>query len=319
MNVKVTPLPPGEDPDSFSKKKSNEEFKEYIKKNETDFIRFKTELLMKESESDPILKANLVKEIVRSIAVIPEAIPRTIYIQECSNLMNLSEQVLYNEVNRLLRDKAFQDRNRYPSYADLPAPSQKRVESTKPPEGSYSSEREVVRLLLKYGSDEYDRIEHKEEGTEEVVSIAQFIIGQIKSDDLDFSDALLKKIFDDYTFHIKEGIFPGDKFFVMHQDPEISMISADMLSESYIISKIWSLKKAYVATEKDVLREMVPDTVLKFKSDKIQMMIREVNKEMLEAQKNGDSKKVDETIQRYTVLKTMLKEIGKNLGDRIIL
>lgn len=319
MSVKVTPLPPGEDPDSFSKKKSNEEFQAYIATNETDFIRFKTELLMKDAQTDPIRKATLVKDIVRSIAVIPEIIPRTIYIQECSNLMNLSEQVLYNEVNKLLRDKAFQDRNRYPSHADLPAASQKRVETIRPPEGYYSSEREIIRLLLKYGSEEFERIFHKEEGSEEVVSISQYIIGEITSDELEFSDPLLKKIFADYTFHIKEGIFPGDRFFVNHPDPEISSLSADMLADTHELSKIWGIRKAYVATEKDKLVEMVPDTVLKFKSDKIQVMINAVKKEMEEAQRNGDIKKIDSAIQQYSLLKTMQREIGKNLGDRIIL
>ncbi|MCD4770739.1 MAG: DNA primase, partial [Bacteroidales bacterium] len=167
MNVKVTPLPVGEDPDSYSRKKSNEEFNDYLKRNETDFIRFKTELLLRESKSDPIQKANLVKDIVRSIAVIPETITRTIYIQECSNLMNLPEQVLYNEVNKLRRDKAFRDRNRYPGPADLPQQTQKRVEAVRPKDGTPFSEREVIRLLLKYGSEEFEKIENREEGTEE--------------------------------------------------------------------------------------------------------------------------------------------------------
>ena len=114
MNVKVTALPEGEDPDSFSRKKSNTEFIDFISDNETDFIRFKTKLLIKDAASDPVKRAGLIREIVRSIAVIPETITRTVYIQECSNLLNVGEQVLYGEVNKLMRDRAFMDRNRYP-------------------------------------------------------------------------------------------------------------------------------------------------------------------------------------------------------------
>ncbi len=319
MNVKVTPLPVGEDPDSYSRKKSNEEFSDYLKRNETDFIRFKTELLMRESKSDPIQKVNLVKDIVRSIAVIPETITRTIYIQECSNLMDLSEQVLYNEVNKLRRDKVFRDRNRYPGPADLPQQKQKQIETVKPKDGSPFSEREVIRLLLKYGSEEFEKIENREEGTEETVSVAQFIVSEITSDDLEFCDEILKKIFDDYAFHIKEGIFPGDKYFVMHQDPEISSVSADMLSESYELSKIWSSKKSHVETEDMVLMELVPETVLKFKSDKIQIMIREVKEEIAKAQKEKDDDLLNESLKKYSLLNTMLGEISKNLGNRIIL
>lgn len=319
MNVKVTPLPLGEDPDSFSKKKSIDEFIGYIEKHETDFIRFKTELLLKEAISDPIKKATLVKDIVRSIAVIPETITRTVYIQACSNQMEISEQVLYNEVNKLRRDKAFQDRNRYPSRADIPQPIQKAVETVRSGDGSAYSEREVIRLLIKYGSEEFDTIVHKEEGTEEVISIAQFIVGEIEGDDLEFNSSLLKKIFDDYAFHIKEGIFPGEQFFVRHQDPDISRISADMLSESYVLSSIWSSKKSYVETEEMLLKELVPESVLKFKSDKIQAMIREVKEKIVKAQKEENSDQLTILMKDYSLLNTMLKEIGKNLGGRIIL
>ena len=319
MNVKVTPLPIGEDPDSFSKKKSIDEFTAYIEKHETDFIRFKTELLLKEAISDPIKKANLVKDIVRSIAVIPETITRTVYIQACSNQMEISEQVLYNEVNKIRRDQAFQNRNRYPSQADLPAPVKKPAESVVSGDGTAFSEREVIRLLLKYGSNEFDILKNEEEKTEEGISVAQFIVGEIAGDELEFKNPLFRKIFEDYAFHIKEGIFPGEQFFVRHQDPEISMISADMLSESYELSKIWTSRKAYVETEEMLLKELVSESVLKFKSDKIQAMIRKVKEQISRAQKEENSELLTTLMKDYSLLNTMLKEIGKNLGGRIIL
>ena len=319
MNVKVIALPEGEDPDSFSKKNSNEDFLSFIRDNETDFIRFKTALLLKDAKRDPIQKANLVKDIVRSIAVIPESIPRTIYIQECSNMMGLSEQLLYNEVNKLQRNKAFQDRNRYPSLSDLPKPIRQKAQPVKLRDGSLYSEREVIRLLLKYGSNEFERIVNRDEGTEEVLSIAQFIVREITSDELDFTDPVYKIIFDDYAFHVKEGIFPGEKFFVMHQDPEISSLSADLLADSHVLSEIWSSKKSYVETEDMVLHEMVPECVLKFKSDKIQVMIGEVKGEIAAAQKSGESEKMDELMKRYQLLAAMLNSISKRLGNRIVL
>jgi len=319
MNVKVTALPQDEDPDSFSKKNSNSAFREYIDNNEDDFIKFKTRLLVKESDNDPVKRAGLIKEIVRSIAVIPETITRTVYIQECSTMLNVAEQVLYSEVNKLMRDKAFKDRNRYPGPADLPEVSRKKAEAARPPEGSSYSEREIVRILLKYGSDEYEKIVHEEEGTEETVSIAQYIVSEILNDDLEFSDPVLKKIFGDYSFHVNEGIFPGDKFFVMHQDPDISRLSADMLSDGYVLSTIWTQRKAYVGTEDMVLKELVPETVLKFKSDKIKAMIRELNKELSEAQNTKNTESTNSILMQYQTLSGMLKEISKALGDRIVL
>ena len=319
MNVKVTALPDGEDPDSFSRKKSNSEFMEFIAENETDFIRFKTKLLIKEAKNDPVKRAGLIREIVRSIAVIPETITRTVYIQECSSLLSVSEQVLYSEVNKLMRSRAFTDRNRYPGPADLPEVSRKKAQPARPPEGAVFSEREVIRLLLKYGSEEYRKIAHKEDGTEEVVSVAQYIVTEILNDELEFSDPVLKKIFDDYSFHINEGIFPGDKFFVMHQDPDISRISADLLSETHVLSTIWQARKAYVGTEDMVLKELVPETVLKFKSDKIQVMIKDLKKELNAAQESKNNEAANELLKQYQVLTQMLKEISKSLGNRIVL
>jgi len=319
MNVKVTALPEGEDPDSFSRKESNTGFREFIAKNETDFIRFKTKLLVKDAASDPFKRAGLIREVVRSIAVIPETITRTVYIQECSNLLNVAEQVLYAEVNKLMRDRAFIDRNRYPGPADLPEVSRKKAQAAKPPEGSAYSEREVVRLLLKYGSEEYEKVKHKEDGTEEIISVGQYIVNEITGDDLVFTDPVLKKIFDDYSFHINEGIFPGDKFFVMHQDPDISRISADLLSESHVLSKIWSVRKAYVETEDMILQELVPECVLKFKSDKIQVMIKDLKKKLSDAQESKNTQSTNDLLKQYQVLSAMLKEISRALGDRIVL
>ena len=319
MNVKVTALPEGEDPDSFSRKKSNTEFREYIAQNETDFIRFKTKLLVKEAADDPVKRAGLIKEVVRSIAVIPETITRTVYIQECSTLLNVAEQVLYAEVNRLMRDRAFMDRNRYPGPADLPEVSRKKAQAAKPPEGSEYSEREVVRLLLKYGSDEYAKVKHEEDGTEEVISVAQYIVKEIRDDELQFSDQVLGRIFEDYSFHINEGIFPGDKFFVMHQDPDISRISADLLSESHVLSKIWTVRRAWVETEDMLLGELVPECVLKFKSDKIQVMIKDLKKQLTEAQESKNTDEANDLLKQYQVLYSMLREISKSLGDRIVL
>jgi len=106
MNVKVLLLPQGEDPDSFARKHSATELLKYISENETDFIQFKTKLLLKTTENDPVARATLIKDVIRSVAVIPESITRAVYIRECSRLLNVEEAVLYNEVRRILRTRA---------------------------------------------------------------------------------------------------------------------------------------------------------------------------------------------------------------------
>jgi len=320
MNVKVVLLPDGEDPDSFSRKGSYEEFRNFIRDNETDFIRFKTRLLLADAKNDPVKKAGLLKEIVSSIAVIPEPITRTVYIKECGTLLDVQEAVLYNEVNRLRRQKSFQDRNRYPAPEDLPAPVQApRQQHVITAPGLYPAEREIARLLLKYGSETFSRKINREDGSETITTVADYIVNEITEDSLSFDNPVFAGIFSDYKFHVRQGLFPGDQHFVKHTDPAISQISADLLADSYEVSPIWRKKQAYVETETDKLKEVVEDTVLKFKAEKIKSVCKDIQDQIAHASKEGDLKKVADLQKRYTTLNKALIVIGKKMRNRITL
>lgn len=319
MNVKIVLLPDGEDPDSYSRKVTNEEFRNYIKSQETDFIRFKTKLLLAEAKNDPVKRVALLRDIVNSIAVIPETITRTIYIKECSTMLEVPEAVIYNEVNKLRRQKTFQDRNKYPAPEDLPVPVAQPPKPVMPPEGSYHSEREIIRLLLKYGSEVFDRKTSPEDGSEIITTVADYIVNEITADNLEFDNKIFSEIFNDYRFHVNQGIFPGDQHFVMNPDPDISSISADLLADTYEISKIWTEKQAYFQTEVDLLKKIVEDTVLKFKGDKIKAIQKMILQQINEASKNGDIQKTLSLQKRYDYLQKTLSIISKKLGDRIVL
>jgi DNA primase len=320
MNVKIVLLPPGEDPDSYSKKVSNEEFARYLRLNETDFIRFKTQLLLSDAQNDPVKRADLIRDIVKSIAVIPEAITRTVYIKECSTLMEVSEAVIYNEVNKLRQQKSFQDRNKYPGPEDLPVPRIPSVRQTAPPDsGSFYSEKEIIRLLLKYGSEILERKTDPENGKEKVTTISDYIVYEIVSDELKFENNAFAKIFNDYAFHVEQGIFPGDKYFVRHQDPEISSVSADLLADSHELSDIWKTKQTYIETEVMLLRDIVPDTVLKFKGDKLKLERKKLLRQIEEASKANDTGKIESLQKKYSAISNALGRISKNLGDRIVI
>ncbi len=319
MNVRIVLLPDGEDPDSYSKKVSNEEFAKYIGEHETDFIRFKTRLLLAEADNDPVMKANLIKDIVKSIAVIPEAIIRTVYIKECSNVLEVSEPVLYHEVNKIRQQKSFQERNKYPAPEDLPVPPPQKIAAIKPSITSYYSEKEIIRLLLKYGSMEIERKRNIENGEEEIITVIDYIVKEITADELSFDDAVLGKIFSDFRFYSEQGLFPGDKHFVKHEDPDISGISAELLADSHELSRIWKSKQTFVETEEMKLREIVPDAVLKFKSDKIMEYRKEIMALLEDAVKTGDQEKIMSLQKRYNNLSMTLGLISKQLGDRILL
>jgi DNA primase len=320
MNVRIVLLPDGEDPDSYSKKLTVNEFTSYLREKETDFIRFKTELLLGETGNDPIKKANLITEIVRSISVIPEPIARTVYIKECSSYMQIGEEVLYNEVNKLRRQRSFQDRDKYPAPEDLPVPPPRvNLKSSGQAPATYNSEREVIRLLLKYGSAAFERRIRDEDGMEELKTVSDYIVNEIISDELTFDDPVLGKIFGEFVFSTSQGTFISDKQFVKHEDPAISNISADLLSEPHTLSRIFANKQTYVETEDMKLKDIVPDTVLKFKSDKIKVRLKEIMIQLEEAVNNGNTEMIMTIQKKYQNLKTALKMISEKLGKRIIL
>lgn len=319
MNVRVVLLPDNEDPDSYSKKVSNEEFAAFIRDNETDFIRFKTKLLLEEANNDPIRKAGLIRDIVKSIAVIPEAITRTVYIKECSVVLEVTEPVLYHEVNKLRQQKSFQDRNSYPAREDLPVPPVEKIVRVKPETTTYYSEKEIIRLLLKYGSSELERRLRTEDGKEEILTVSDFIVNEITTDDLVFDDRIFSIIFAEFRFYSEQGMFPGDKHFVKHEDPDISRVSADLLADSHPLSKIWKTKQTYVETEEMKIKELVPDAVLKFKGDKIIEIRKEVMALLEEADKEGDKEKILALQKRFNNLNQALMSISRELGNRILI
>ena len=329
MNVRIVVLPDGEDPDSYSKKVSDEEYRRYLKENETDFIRFKTRILLDEAQSDPVRRANLVREVVRSIAVIPDQITRTVYIKECSTQLGMPEEVVLDEVMKLRKQPSFQNRNAWPgqdtatgNLAELPssagtittAPSQRRKKSE---ETSFYSEKEVIRLLIRYGAEVLSRSLDKETGIETVTTVADYIISEINEDGLKFDNPLFAAMFEEINFSVSQGLIPGDRNFVHHANPAISAATVDMLTEKDTLSRIWGKHGAFVETEEVKFKEMVPDSVLKFKADKIKMMQKEIRKAMAEA--GDDDEKISALQEQYKVMTTLQKKISAGLGGRLIL
>ena len=234
-------------------------------------------------------------------------------------MLEVAEPILYNEVNKLRHQKNFQDRNKYPGPEDLPVMPQAIVKPIQREAVSYYSEKEVIRLLLKFGSVEFERILNKEDGKEEVLTVADYVVREITSDDLLFDDRVCSKIFAEFRFHVEHGLIAGDKQFVKHEDPEISALSADLLADSHELSKIWKEKQTYVETEEMVLKEMVGDSVLKFKSDKIMIIRKEIMTQLEEAVKANDTEKVLLLQKRYSNLSVVLGLISRKLGNRILL
>ncbi len=319
LNVKVLLLPDGEDPDSFSKKISSTELKEYIDKNEKDFITFKTKLLMGDAVNDPVKKAGLITDIVRTISVIPNGIARTVYVRECSRLLDIDEKVLIQELNKI-RSKHIESKFKQQRQQRS---AEKRKEQLDENARTFDiknenyNEKELLRLLLTYYNLELFRLKD-DEGNEKNVTVSQFIFKELEKDDLEFTHPVYKIIYAELKSSVTNGSEVSQKHFTHHPDELISTTSASLLTEAYDLSKIWRRKESYVETEDMKLKEVVPDTVLSFKSRIVHSMLEETLRWMKDAQ---ETKKIDEIMDlqhRIVMLNNLKRDISRSLGNRIV-
>lgn len=287
MNVRIVLLPPDEDPDSFVQHHPIEEVRAYIENNAKDFISFKTQLLLKDAANDPIKKAAVIKEIVKTISVIPDTIYRATYIKECSRLMDMPEQSLMNELNKLLRAK-IQKNNQEQVVQGVvledvkSEPQNLNVNAT--PVGFYQ-EQELVKLLLMYGDTEID-IDGVDENNNPMiykVSVASLIIDDLKNDDLLFKDATHKLIFDIFDRALDGESLPKSQYFVSHENSKISELAATLLSSPYKLDD-WNRKEIKVKTEEDVLSKLVVTSVLRFKDMVLDEKRNELTRQIMETQ-----------------------------------
>lgn len=314
LNVKVLLLPEGEDPDSFVQKNSNAELLNFIKENETDFIKFKTSLLAKDAENDPVKRATLITDVVRSIAVIPDNIIRSVYIRECSKILDIDENLLYSETYKIRRNKASEQAKKVSYYPDLQTQKKKNKQQvTFDIETEYLHEKDLISLLLNYGN---NSIYFSEDDQPVVVN---YVVNEIRNDELQFQHPVYKLIFEEICLFIDRDEKLNPQYFVTHTNVDISRICVDLMTSNYELSEIWKKKEVHLETEEMRLKEIVPAMVTAFKNKKVLSLISDAQDEIQKAQKENDMESIVLIQQRFMVLNDLKKRISKNLGDRIII
>lgn len=318
MNVKLVMFPEGEDPDSFVRSRRTAEVEEFLEKEATDFIQFKTNILLGEAKHDPVKRAAMIKEIVQSISMIPDAITRSVYVKECSVMMEMAEQTLMNELNKLLRKKFRQ------STPDLPEDTITETGETQPEQqlesdfrDSSFQEKDVIRLLLNYGDQNIELEQQDEEGQTVMVpwKVAHYIVFDLKNDEISFSNNSYQKIFDEYHEFIEREELPDDKYFTNHHSKTVASAAIDLLTSPYQLSENWeSIARIEVTTEADRLKAAVENSVLSFKAKKIEILIVENQHEIKDAEKEERYEELQELINRQKELKDISKEINRRLG-----
>lgn len=328
MNVRVVLFPEGEDPDSYAKAHTTEELKEYITDSAQDFIRFKTSVLIKDVGNDPIKKAELVKDIVASIAIIPDQIKRSVYTQECSTLLDIPEQALINEINTILRkgvDKQTKRASSNQQHDELPddlfLPEE--YQSGGGQEGQSNAgdlahwEKEIVRLLVSFGDQpiKIELLDDKEEKTFEEITSSAYIIDNINDDGITFENETYQKVFNFYNEVLESDKLPTHQDFTNHPDQAISQFAIDVYSIKYEISPNWVNHKIFTNTEEMQLTVGVIRSLVAFKLSKVRVL-RMAKQEEIKLEKSFD--KQFSMMEEEKALKDIELKLAAEVG-RIIL
>ena len=313
MNVKVLLLPDGDDPDSFSRKHTAQEFKEYIDSHQTDFIQFKTDLLLK-GVSDPIKKAEAINNIIRSIAVIPDPMVRTAYIKDCSQRLDVDERTLISQTNKYIAGEREEAEKRI-------AREQEREQEAPQPTADLSmtgltpKDKEVERLLVKniirHGNEVIFSGMETEDGQFIDLNVAQYIDYDLGSDGLTFSDDRYNRILQEAVAHSADPGFESERYFMQHPDPKISQLAASIGIESHQLSRNFALNEGETQ-----LRQRITHLILDFRMDIVSQQLKVLQRQLKEA--GSDMQRIKELMTAYQDAQTLRNELARRLGSDVI-
>jgi DNA primase len=322
MNVKVVLFPEGEDPDSYSKKASTSELEAYIHEHTQDFISFKADILLKNGETDPIKKAELIREIVHSVALIPDQITRTVYLQQIASQFDIQESIISNELMKL-RKNVLSKQLQTPELNQLQVPTQvEEVQTIEPTleNNAENSEHDLIRILIKFGTRviEVEQLDEQGEVTTAETSVTEFICHELDKDELAFEHPKFAKIHQLIVEGLAENQLLSSTYFRQLEDQTIVQFVSDIESQEYELSTKWlSQYNITTRSESDRLQEAVFHSIYNFKSSKIEAHIRSIQVRLKEAESMSDEELLDALSEQMTYEKIKIA-FAEKLG-RIIL
>lgn len=327
MNVRVLLFPDGDDPDSYSKKVTNEEFKDFISKNSKDFISFKTNLLYQDAQNDPIKRAELIKDIVESIAVIPDAINRTVYIKECSKIMEISEQILLIEINKIIRKKTGKQQqkelnNDFQTEPTDFIPPEYQTEEPAEQKILDSEEKELLRMMIQYANvlvdveaEDTDNVEHSFQ-----LTVCEYILFELWRDNIQFINPMHQLILDEFQHELEQGQIPTLQAFINHSNPVIAQFALNIVNPEMKItdtlSENWE-KKFGVITPKEVhhlKHKGIEHQLFSLKEKRLAEIITSTKEEL----KTADPFENEDVFKLLISLENQKKRVNKLLGRTVI-
>ena len=324
ININVVLLPDGEDPDSYAQSHSTEEFEEYLKKKSVDFIQFKTNLLMDEVGDDPVRRAGLIGDIVKSIAVIPNDILRSEYIKRCSDMLKVSEQLLVSETAKIRirrveeRQKNLQNSAGSNQEQTTLQPEENNIQQSIVDESNnnplYNKERAIIQYILRNGGKMLTVPEDKTTGapsfSESVISHLHF---SFQGDGIEFTHPLYKKIFAEAAEHCNEPHFSPEEHFQTHPDAEISTLAAELCGDRYMLSKMFSENNTELRNESAILFEQTTRLAIAYKQSIVDELLKQTMAQLKDPVVAANSTQAMEVMQNFKYLKETQQALNNQL------
>ncbi len=306
MKVKVLLLPDGDDPDSFARKHTATEFKEYIEEHHTDFIQFKTDLLLK-GVKDPIKRAEAINSIVRSVSVIPDPVERSIYITDCARRLGVDERTLISQTNKFIagdKEEQQKEAEREARQQDTTPIIQETIGLHTPQEQATEVERLLIQQVIRYG-DVVVIDEDTQEGHLQL-NVAQYVAYDFGNDGLSFGNDLFNRILQEAVSHSTENGFTAESYFTQHPDVEVSQLAHRLAVDNYQLGRNFQKEP----TAKD-LRQLVEHLMLDFRYNIVTNRQKEIVNEM---KTEKDMGRMKELMEEYKSVSELCQQIGKMLG-----
>lgn len=330
MNLKVLLLPDGDDPDSFARKHSADEFRKYIEEHQTDFIEFKTDLLLR-GERDPLKRSEAINSVVRSISFVTNPILRDTYLHDCSVRMGINEATLINTLNNFIRS----NREATASSSDNSQTTQPTTQNSKlniqnspsPLQQASKVEQMLVELIVRNGDTViYNNVE-TEDGTAVNLNVAQYIAYNLGVDGLKFANPLNSRILDEAVNHAGDEQFCAEQFFLHHSDIEISRIATDLCMDKY---QLLDEQKAARADEEknadelrveeenriEALRQQTEHLLNDFRMDYLEQRLRDLKRDISLAV--NDPERLLQLMEEYKTAHELRSQLARLLGNNII-
>lgn len=342
MNVRLLLLPDGDDPDSFSRKHSAEDFQKYLKENQVDFIKFKTNLLMEEAKGDPVAMSKLVGNIVQSIAEIPDEITRSLYIRESATMMNLQEVLIGNAVNKQRnanneewrrqkeREQRREEQTQQPQnnastleeIANLQSPATAPSTAIEPKQRLqeqrfYQKELELMRTLMRMGEQNVEVT--AADGSTILICVAEVIDDILADENITLRHPLFQKILNEAVAHCHDEDFVAETFFLNYPDDKISSLAFDLVTDKEQLSKMHERGKSkYVVEEPPSPYDLVIHLLFDYKLELIKEQELALMKQLSSPETVQDETRYQELAGKLMELKAQEKELSKLRGDRVI-